>query len=230
MVPVGNIGNWAEVKQQALDHARHPARGQRRLQCSVGGHRRIWPLHPRTRTGSRRWQLAAGGFDLRHARGILSSSRASAKTGHAFLDDIAHNAHPKNSQTGVLMTPDADDDVNTPMLAPLPEAGVYDDELLDAHFVTGDGRGNENIGLTAVHTIFHSEHNRLQENIDQLIQTPGFLTDDEVTAWEAIGTVGLAVRRAPVPGRTIRDRDAVPAPRLRGVRPQAVADDQPLHR
>ena len=32
-----------------------------------------------------------------------------------------------------------------------------------AHFVTGDGRGNENIGLTAVHTVFHAEHNRLVE-------------------------------------------------------------------
>ena len=28
------------------------------------------------------------------------------------------------------------------------------------HFITGDGRGNENIGLTAVHHVFHSEHNR----------------------------------------------------------------------
>ena len=42
--------------------------------------------------------------------------------------------------------------------------------MLDAHFVTGDGRGNENIGLTAVHTIFHSEHNRLVEvNKDTII-------------------------------------------------------------
>ena len=40
---------------------------------------------------------------------------------------------------------------------------TYDNEMLDAHFVTGDGRGNENIGLTAVHTIFHSEHNRVVE-------------------------------------------------------------------
>ena len=42
---------------------------------------------------------------------------------------------------------------------------AYDDELLDAHFITGDGRGNENIGLTAVHHIFHAEHNRLVEHI-----------------------------------------------------------------
>jgi Ca2+-binding RTX toxin-like protein len=37
---------------------------------------------------------------------------------------------------------------------------TYDDEMLNAHFITGDGRGNENIALTAVHSIFHSEHNR----------------------------------------------------------------------
>ena len=40
---------------------------------------------------------------------------------------------------------------------------TYDNEMLDAHFVTGDGRGNENIALTSVHSIFHSEHNRLVE-------------------------------------------------------------------
>ena len=38
---------------------------------------------------------------------------------------------------------------------------TYDDELLDAHFMAGDGRVNENIALTAVHHVFHSEHNRL---------------------------------------------------------------------
>ena len=41
--------------------------------------------------------------------------------------------------------------------------GTYDDELLDAHYIAGDGRVNENIGLTAVHHVFHSEHNRLVE-------------------------------------------------------------------
>jgi len=38
---------------------------------------------------------------------------------------------------------------------------TYDNENLNSHFITGDGRGNENIGLTTVHSIFHSEHNRL---------------------------------------------------------------------
>jgi hypothetical protein len=50
-------------------------------------------------------------------------------------------------------------------VGPQPTAGTYDDELLDKHFITGDGRGNENIGLTTVHFIFHAEHNRLVDAI-----------------------------------------------------------------
>ncbi|NII57248.1 peroxidase family protein [Sphingomonas aerolata] len=56
---------------------------------------------------------------------------------------------------GVINARDLIADDNNPL--------TYDDEMLDAHFVTGDGRGNENIGLTAVHTVFHSEHNRVVE-------------------------------------------------------------------
>ena len=41
----------------------------------------------------------------------------------------------------------------------------YDNELLDAHYITGDGRGNENIGLSAVHHVFHSEHNHTVEQV-----------------------------------------------------------------
>ena len=33
--------------------------------------------------------------------------------------------------------------------------------MLDAHVIAGDGRVNENIGLTAIHQVFHSEHDRL---------------------------------------------------------------------
>ena len=49
------------------------------------------------------------------------------------------------------------------------------------HFATGDGRGNENIGLTAVHTIFHAEHNRLAIEIDEMIAT---LPLADRAAWE----------------------------------------------
>ncbi len=44
--------------------------------------------------------------------------------------------------------------------------------MLGAHFITGDGRGNENIGLTAVHHVFHAEHNRLVGEIKDVILEP----------------------------------------------------------
>ncbi|QEY62028.1 heme peroxidase [Metapseudomonas lalkuanensis] len=93
------------------------------------------------------------------------------RTGHAFLDDIAHSANPFNSQTGALLGVDADavagvDDGN---------AATYDNELLDAHYIAGDGRANENIGLTAVHHVFHAEHNRLVEHTKEVILASGDL-------------------------------------------------------
>ena len=83
-----------------------------------------------------------------------------------FLTDIAHNADPSPVDT--------DHNPGTPPVAPVPDAdtvasadfaaqpaGTYDDEMLNAHFVAGDGRVNENIGLTAIHQVLHSEHDRL---------------------------------------------------------------------
>jgi Ca2+-binding RTX toxin-like protein len=87
-----------------------------------------------------------------------------AHTGHAFLDDIAHDAIP----TGKVA--DGDLEVSLANLDGSDTSGNYDNELLDAHFITGDGRGNENIGLTAVHHIFHAEHNRLLGHMKDLIR------------------------------------------------------------
>jgi len=87
------------------------------------------------------------------------------RSGHMFLADIAHSANPVNSQTGAPLTADADTvagvDDNV--------SGTYDDELLNAHFIAGDGRANENIGLTAVHHVFHSEHNRLVDHTKEVV-------------------------------------------------------------
>ncbi|UUZ78449.1 hypothetical protein LP414_16760 [Polaromonas sp. P1(28)-13] len=99
------------------------------------------------------------------ANGGLGISLANAvRTGHAFLNDIAHSANPRDSQTGALLTPDADNvigDDNNP--------ATFDNELLDAHYIAGDGRVNENIGLTTVHHIFHSEHNRLVDHTKAVV-------------------------------------------------------------
>ncbi|HET6530911.1 MAG TPA: peroxidase family protein [Actinoplanes sp.] len=95
--------------------------------------------------------------------GVLVPANA-ARTGHAFLDDIAHHAVPKPATPaqgpGRPAQPAATPDANT-TIDSTAAAGTYDDETLDRHFVAGDGRINENIALSAVHHIFHSEHNRL---------------------------------------------------------------------
>jgi Ca2+-binding RTX toxin-like protein len=44
---------------------------------------------------------------------------------------------------------------------------------LDDHIITGDGRANENIGLTAVHHVFHEEHNAQVENVKNSILATG---------------------------------------------------------
>ncbi len=68
-----------------------------------------------------------------------------------FLADIAHAADP--SQPG------------------------YDAALLDRHYVAGDGRVNENIGLTAIHQIFQSEHNRLVADIQRVAGAAGTVAE-----------------------------------------------------
>ncbi len=92
-----------------------------------------------------------------------------------FLTDIAHNADPGTvgpctTAIGVTppapkgcLSPDADTIASADFASQPP--GTYDDEMLNAHFTCGDGRCNENIALSAIHQIFHSEHNRLINDI-----------------------------------------------------------------
>jgi len=100
------------------------------------------------------------------------------RTGHAFLDDIAHNAvpgttfdHDGNPATpDIMVQADADTDVGNVIATDARGRKVsFDNEFLEAHFITGDGRGNENVALTAVHSVFHNEHNRLVETYKQTI-------------------------------------------------------------
>ena len=42
-------------------------------------------------------------------------------------------------------------------------------ESIGDHYVAGDGRVNENIGLTAVHHVWHEEHNYQVDNLEQAI-------------------------------------------------------------
>ncbi|MGY2746485.1 peroxidase family protein [Arthrobacter sp. UYCu723] len=96
-----------------------------------------------------------------------------------FLTDIAHNAEPGTPCVTPVGTEPRDPagclypDTDTTASADFAHqpAGTYDDEMLDAHFAAGDGRVNENIGLTTIHQVFHSEHDRLVDDIKRVLTT-----------------------------------------------------------
>ncbi len=101
---------------------------------------------------------------------------------NAFLDDIAHAAVPIVDGAGNLLQ-DPDDEVGYEgTFNTQGQQTQYDNELLDAHYITGDGRGNENIGLTAVHFVFHAEHNRQIEQIKETVLATG--DADFIAEWQ----------------------------------------------
>ncbi|GLO58993.1 hypothetical protein PPUJ20066_50290 [Pseudomonas putida] len=116
-------------------------------------------------------------------------------TGHGFLDDIAHNAAPV--VVGGVLQADGDTAVgNAQLVGPGGNNLTYDNELLDAHYIAGDGRVNENIGLTAVHHVFHSEHNRLVQQSKDTILAAGdlaFLNEWLVDDVAALPTTPAAI-------------------------------------
>ncbi len=175
----GSIGNWGEVKAQALTML-----GIKLDDFDVHN----VPLLLTDQYG--KFIPGANGFaqivmkpDLTHltvwykegnSDGSVTTA-GSVGTGHGFLNDISHHAAPgmydangdgfKESRQTADLDPGVGDDGL---------ASTYDDEMLNAHFVTGDGRGNENIALTTEHSLFHSEHNRLVEaNKATLLENAG---------------------------------------------------------
>ncbi|WP_244408216.1 peroxidase family protein [Roseomonas fluvialis] len=110
-----------------------------------------------------------------------------ARIANAFLDDIAHDAAPV--LLGGELQDDDDDVVGYAGGTFQGRNTSYDNELLDAHFVTGDGRGNENIGLTAVHHVFHSEHNRLVDQVKQVVLASEDL--EFINAWLSVPVTEL---------------------------------------
>jgi len=127
------------------------------------------------------------------ANGGQGTSIATAiRTNAAFLADIAHTAAPDGLADG-----------DTEIGGNVPVDGEYDDELLNAHFIAGDGRANENIGLTAVHHVFHSEHNRLVDHTKEVaLADAQAILDGGGSQAEATAFLNewLAVDVATVPG------------------------------
>jgi hypothetical protein len=149
--------------------------------------------------------------------------------GRAFLNDIAHSAvptgfvdHDRNPATApIAVLPDADNIAGNAIVPNMfGIATTYDDELLDKHVIVGDGRGNENIGLTSVHHLFHSEHNRQVEEAKATILASGDLAF--INEWLAVDVAALPAdlsalvwdgERLFQAGR-FADRDGLPAPGL----------------
>ncbi|HEY6799501.1 MAG TPA: peroxidase family protein, partial [Agromyces sp.] len=121
-------------------------------------------------------------------------------TGHAFLDDIAHGSTPVVGANGELQprfNPDG-----TPILDANGEPVLtgYDNASLDEHYIAGDGRVNENIGLTAVHAVFHAEHNRMVGQIERLLD--GAAGTEYLVAQDSDERGGLAEFAAAFRGET----------------------------
>ena len=148
----------------------------------------------------------------------------------AFLNDIAHNAEP-DAADPTHNRPRRPSRPRTPItsspgLARRPGGQVRRRAARRA-LACGDGRLNENIALTAVHQIFHSEHDRLVDYIDNILRTDTRQRRADQNEWQATASATPAtntgtteLRPAPVPGGAVRDRDGVPASGLRGVRSQ----------
>ena len=100
------------------------------------------------------------GRSQRDRRPGATSVPGAIRTTSGFILDIAHNAAPK----GIA---DADHAPSGSIISG-GRSRDYDNELLDRHFIAGDGRVNENIGLTAVHHIFHAEHNHMVEHTKEV--------------------------------------------------------------
>lgn len=166
----GAIGNWADVKAQALQFL-----GIRLNDFDVHN----VPLlltdqYGKFIPGPNGYAQMVMAPDTENATNWLKEGTAagittegSIGTNHAFLNDIQHHATPGFVDTNRNGVRDGNEQLQTAdTLAGIGDDGnpnTYDDEALNLHFVTGDGRGNENTALTTVHSIFHSEHNRLVE-------------------------------------------------------------------
>jgi Ca2+-binding RTX toxin-like protein len=167
----GGVANWGQIKAQARDMLGIELRDADVLNVpllATDPYGRFLPAANGYAQLVVNGQLVAG--DPAANGGLGVSTVGAARTNHAFLDDIAHHAQPVGdhdrdpSTPQQALTPDADGGTTDDRVA-----STYDNEMLDAHFITGDGRGNENIGLTAVHTVFHAEHNRLTGHIKDVV-------------------------------------------------------------
>lgn len=108
----------------------------------------------------------------------------SVNTNHNFINDTANNAVPYSGNT--KLNADADSVVNSAKGSAMVQ-GFYDNESLDAHYVAGDGRVNENIGLASLHGVFHGEHNIVLKDIQDLLVKNPLVSKEFFSEWNQLG-------------------------------------------
>ena len=179
----GGMSTWADTRQQALDlmgFDLDDQDGNNNPEIDADYYGNFIPCEdPQTAGEVGRPQLVtAGGPVCGDVDAPVDATQAN-RVGQSFFIDVAHTAAPNG-------TPDPDNTLNARIdtLSGQPTRGIreasapgfYDDELLDAHFMCGDGRCNENIALTTIHSIFHREHNRLASVTKRVLLDTGDLS------------------------------------------------------
>jgi hypothetical protein len=170
----GGLANWAEVKAQArtllgIELSDENATDVPLLATDPYGNFLPGPNgFPQLVIEGPDGEKGTGDETLLEGNPAAPASTAGAVgAGHAFLDDLSQEGNPAGKIA------DSDDATGLSNIDGSPTEDTFDDEALNAHFATGDGRGNENIGLTAIHHVFHSEHNRMVAHIQDVIGASG---------------------------------------------------------
>ena len=131
-------------------------------------------------TGNFMWQAGTPTDPIATVMAISGVTWTAVSSGHPFINDTMSAAVPYKS-SGAVLYADGDSVMNGAQAYSY-GSSYYDNETLDAHFVAGDGRVNENIGLSAIHYTFHAEHNTLITDIKGVIGTsPSDLFQSEWT-------------------------------------------------
>ena len=164
--PDGGLATWATIKAQAAnllgleladtDVDNIPMIAADAYGKFIPGPQRSAPVRDRHGRPGRGQPGDPGARPRRRGRASTPPSSTTSRT----APDPGSIATPKSpgQRTPRLET------ASTPVAA-----GQYDDELLDLHFICGDGRCNENIALQAVHQVFHTEHDRLVGDIQNVL-------------------------------------------------------------
>jgi len=198
LTPLGELATWVDIKANALKL------GLTLHDYNVNDIPRVWlnaDNTPNLVAGRAAFvAVNAAGTQVRvqdtDRTTLAAAGLRLLTTGHAFLDDqapfaLAPEAGAPGTPPGLpTLTAAGDNPVgyDAAMASFFTLNGFGTFQPLGNHFIAGDGRANENIGLTTIHDIFHKEHNR---NVAKLVSDFGFVYNAATGTYT--GSNGLGV-------------------------------------